>query len=70
LAEIAGTKVGKAILIEEPGPREGQFYAGNNINVFNGEFSAGSQQPDSIQGTFAPGSVEVKVTVRAEFELE
>lgn len=71
LAQIAGAKVGKAIVIEEPGPRDGlQPYFANNANSIYQPEAARSQQPDTVQGTFAPGSVEVKVTVRAEFELE
>jgi len=43
----------------------------NGSNFSNTMFATpDSDSPDLVQGTFAPGSIEIKVTIDAVFELE
>jgi uncharacterized protein len=75
MAKVVDAKVGKVLSIEEPAPSSGGF---GNAYASNGAFFSqanmkelqGVQPADVAQGTFAPGSMEIKVTVTAVFELE
>lgn len=75
MTKIVGAKVGKVISIEEPGPSDGRFANNafaNNIAV-NQSYSVDQEAArpvDVAQGTFAPGSMEIKITVVAVFEIE
>ena len=69
LAEVAGAKLGNVMTIDEHrlarSSRRSNFIAQREIG-YSGE------QPtvDETAGTFAPGSIEVKITVSAVFEME
>ena len=75
MAKVVDAKVGKIISIDEPGPSDGRFANGAFVNNSNISQSYSVDQEaarptDVAQGTFAPGSIEIKVTVAAVFELD
>ena len=75
MAKIVDAKVGKVISIEEPGLSDGRFANGAFVNNSNVSQSYSMDQEvvrpaDVAQGTFAPGSMEIKITVVAVFEID
>jgi uncharacterized protein YggE len=71
MAGALDAKVGKVLTISEAGPTTdpfGNYRLGNNAINFAG--GGGDGQPDADRGTFAPGAIEIRVTVHATFELE
>ncbi len=63
-----GTKLGKVLTIDELRPSDrSREWAGSNI-----AFTAAGDRPavDVASGTFAPGAIEVQITVYAAFEIE
>jgi uncharacterized protein YggE len=63
-----GAKLGKVLTIDEYKPQQqtGMWAAQSN----GGFFDTSRPVDDLISGTFAPGSIEVRVTVEAVFEIE
>ena len=66
MTELLGAKLGRVLRIAEP--RESWS---PNSGVSNMAFSAPRQaEPDEAPGTFAPGSVEIRVSIDVDFEIE
>ncbi|MBI4558261.1 MAG: SIMPL domain-containing protein [Candidatus Hydrogenedentes bacterium] len=72
MAKVVDATAGKVIRIEEPLPPEGRYGGGAYGSFANTSFAdpQAARPADVAQGTFAPGAIEVKVTVNAIFELE
>jgi len=66
MAEAAGAHLGKVVRLAEPEPRGFRAETFSNVAFVD----AGTAAPDAIEGTFAPGSLEVSVSIQAEFLLE
>jgi uncharacterized protein YggE len=66
MTELLGGKLGRVLRIAEP-QETWSPYSG----VSNTAFSAPRQaEPDEAPGTFAPGSVEIRVSIEVDFEIE
>jgi uncharacterized protein YggE len=66
MTELLGAKVGRVLRIAEP-----QESFGRSSPTSNSGFSAPRQaEPDEAPGTFAPGSIEIKVSIEVAFEIE
>ncbi len=66
MTELLGGKLGRVLRIAEP--RENWS---SQLGISNTAFSAPRQvEPDQAPGTFAPGSVEVRVSIEVDFEIE
>jgi uncharacterized protein len=65
-----GATLGKVLTIDEYKPQErGGSWASNSIS--NAAFSeARRPEDDALTGTFAPGSIEIRVTVETVFEID
>lgn len=64
----AGGKAGRPLRIEEYKENDfGQAAYMSNANVL---VAAGEQMPDLSEGTFAPGAIEIRVTVYVDFAIE
>lgn len=67
MTELLGAKLGRVLRIAEP--RENWSSPYSNVNNF--AYSAPRQaEPDEAPGTFAPGAVEVRVSIEVDFEIE
>lgn len=68
MTELLGAKLGRALVIEEPKESWGR----SGINNFNNSVASEGRnaEPDSAPGTFAPGSIEVRVSIDVTFEIE
>lgn len=68
MTELLGGKLGRVLRIAEP--RES--YGSSSFNVRNNFEAAGPREAEADQapGTFAPGSVEVRVSIEVDFEIE
>jgi uncharacterized protein YggE len=67
MTELLGAKIGRVLRIAEP--RES--WSSPFSNVSNTAFTAPRQaEPDEAPGTFAPGSVEIRVSIEVDFEIE
>ena len=67
MTELLGGKLGRVLRIAEPQETWGSSY----LSTSNTAFSAPRQaEPDQAPGTFAPGSIEVKVSIEVAFEIE
>lgn len=67
MTELLGAKLGRVLRIAEPRESWSSPYLG----VSNSAFAAPRQaEPDEAQGTFSPGSVEVRVSIEVDFEIE
>jgi len=66
MTNLLGAKLGRALRIAEPqGTWESPFSASNSM------FPAPRQaEPDTAPGSFAPGAIEIKVSVDVDFEIE
>lgn len=64
MAEVLGTEVGPVMRIEEPRPE----YWGNRVSNFAAPAAGGA--PDSITGTLAPGTIDIRVSVNVRFALD
>ena len=66
MTELLGAKLGRVLRIAEPQENWGSSYLSNNS-----AFAAPRQaEPDEAPGTFAPGAIEVKVSIEVAFEIE
>lgn len=67
MTEVLDSNLGQVLEISENAEARSFGYATNSIQ--NSEFSTDTS-PDTIKGSFAPGSIEVKVSVRVVFAIE
>lgn len=67
MTEVLDAKLGKVLEISENAEARTFGYASNSIR--NVEFAADTA-PDAVSGSFAPGTIEVKVSVSVTFEIE
>lgn len=67
MTELLGSKLGRVLRIAEPQENWGSSFA----NVSNSISVAPRQaEPDEAPGTFAPGAIEIKVSIDVVFEVE
>jgi len=67
MTELLGAKLGRVLRIAEP--RESWSSPFSNT----GNFASSAQrqaEPDEAPGTFAPGAVEIRVSIEVDFEIE
>jgi len=71
MTQELGAKLGKVLTIDEETPRTRSSYWESNIasNTMVND-TGDSSAADATQGTFAPGSIEIRVTVSASFAIE
>ena len=67
MTELLGGKVGRALRIAEPQESFGSPYLGFSNSAFTAPRQA---EPDAAPGTFAPGAIEIKVSIEVAFEIE
>lgn len=67
MTEVLDSKLGKVLEISENAEARSFGYASNSIR--NVEFAADTSA-DTVSGSFAPGTIEVKVSVLVAFEIE
>jgi uncharacterized protein len=68
MTELLGSKLGRVLRIAEPQENWGgssYFNTGNSISS-----APRAAEPDEAPGTFAPGAIEVKVSIEVAFEIE
>jgi uncharacterized protein YggE len=67
MTTLLGAKVGRVLRIAEPQETWSSPYS----NVSNTMFVSPRQaEPDQAPGTFAPGAIEIKVSIDVDFEIE
>ena len=67
MTELLGAKLGRVLRIAEPRESWSSSYS----FASNAAFAAPRQaEPDQSPGTFAPGSIEIKVSIDVDFEIE
>ncbi|MBS0204276.1 MAG: SIMPL domain-containing protein [Planctomycetes bacterium] len=66
MTELLGSKVGRVLRIAEPHESFGSGYLGVSNSVYSAPRAA---EPDQAPGTFAPGAIEVKVSIEVAFEI-
>jgi uncharacterized protein YggE len=67
MTELLGAKLGRVLRIAEPRENWSSPYS----NASNFAYSAPRQaEPDEAPGTFAPGAIEVRVSIEVDFEIE
>lgn len=67
MTELLGGKLGRVLRIAEPRESWGSAYS----SMSNSAFAAPRQaEPDEAPGTFAPGSLEIRVSIEVDFEIE
>lgn len=65
MTELLGAKLGRALRIAEPRETYGPSFASNSA------FAAPRQaEADQAEGTFAPGVIEIRVSIEVAFEIE
>ena len=67
MTELLGGKLGRVLRIAEPQENWGSSYLSNGNSAFSAPRQA---EPDQAPGTFAPGAIEVKVSIEVAFEIE
>lgn len=68
MTELLGGKLGRVLRIAEPQEHwGGSSYLGNSNFISSAPRAA---EPDQAPGTFAPGAIEVKVSIEVAFEIE
>ena len=68
MTELLGGKLGRVLRIAEPQEHwGGSSYLSNSNSAFSSPRAA---EPDEAPGTFAPGAIEVKVSIEVAFEIE
>jgi uncharacterized protein len=67
MTELLGGKLGRVLRIAEPRESWGSMYSGMSNSAFAGPRQA---EPDEAPGTFAPGSLEIRVSIEVDFEIE
>lgn len=66
MTELLGSKLGRALRIAEPVESWGQVQG-----ISNSAFAGARQaEADAAPGTFAPGTIEVRVSVEVAFEID
>jgi uncharacterized protein YggE len=66
MTELLGARLGRVLRVAEP---QETWAAGFGLS--NSAFAAPRQaEPDQAPGTFAPGSIEIKVSIEVAFEIE
>jgi uncharacterized protein YggE len=67
MAELLGAKLGRALSIEEPK----ETWGGAHSFASNAAYIAPRQaEPDAAPGSFAPGAIEIRVSIDVIFEIE
>lgn len=66
MTEVLDARLGKVLEISENAEARTFGYASNSIR--NVEFAADTA-PDAVSGSFAPGTIEIKVSVSVTFEI-
>lgn len=67
MTELLGAKLGRVLRIAEPQENWGSY----SSFASNAAFAAPRQaEPDEAPGTFAPGAVEIRVSIEVVFEIE
>jgi len=67
MTELLGAKLGRVLRIAEPK----ETWSSSFSSVSNTAFAAPRQaEPDQAPGTFAPGAIEIKVSIEVDFEIE
>ena len=67
MTELLGAKLGRVLGIAEPKEPWSSSYSNASNHVFATQRRAES---DEAPGTFAPGAIEIKVSVEVGFEIE
>jgi uncharacterized protein YggE len=67
MTELLGGKLGRVLRIAEPRENWGSSLGVSNNAAF---YSPRQAEPDEAPGTFSPGSVEVRVSIEVDFEIE
>ena len=67
MTELLGAKLGRVLRVAEPQEAWGSSYLSNSNSAFSAPRQA---EPDQAPGTFAPGAIEVKVSIEVAFEIE
>jgi uncharacterized protein YggE len=68
MTELLGSKLGRVLRIAEPQENWGaSSYFGNSNVAYSAPRAV---EPDEAPGTFAPGAIEVKVSIEVAFEIE
>jgi len=66
MTELLGAKLGRVLRIGEPKEASSPYSSVSNV-----AYSAPRQaEPDQAPGTFAPGAIEIKVSIEVDFEIE
>ncbi len=67
MTEVLGAKLGRALAIEEP-----KESYGSGLSNFNNSVSIAPREAeaDAAPGTFAPGAIEIRVSIDVVFEIE
>lgn len=67
MTELLGGKLGRVLRIEEPVER----FGGAGLALSNMAYAGPRQaEADQAPGTFAPGSIEIRVSIEVSFEIE
>jgi uncharacterized protein YggE len=66
MAELLGAKLGRVLSIAEPKETWGGAHLGSNMAMV----SPRQAEPDAAPGTFAPGAIEIRVSIDVVFEIE
>jgi uncharacterized protein YggE len=67
MTELLGGKLGRVLRIAEPRESWDSSFSRMSNSAFAGPRQA---EPDEAPGTFAPGSVEIRVSIEVDFEIE
>ncbi len=67
MTELLGGKLGKVLRIAEPQEAWDSSYSGSGNTI---SMEPRQAEPDQAPGTFAPGSIEVRVSIDVVFEIE
>lgn len=71
MTELLGAKLGRVLRIAEPLETWGSSYGSASYSFQNVAYAEPRQAaPDEAAGTFAPGSIEIKVSIDVTFEIE
>ena len=66
MTELLGAKLGRVVRIAEPK----ESYS-THAGFYNSAFASPRQaEPDEAPGTFAPGSIEIRVSINVDVEIE
>ncbi len=68
MTELLGGKLGRVLRIAEP-----QENWGTSSGIYNNNYASSAPraaEPDQAPGTFAPGAIEVRVSIEVAFEIE